>query len=148
MLKCEKLTTLDFKLTVNIERKFDMDPASITAILTGISPILSNILDRLLNKKTKKTINEEVAMSTKPIAHDVGTLQEQFKKLDAQVKTDKDTIEKHDKALIELTEATQQVLAAISKLDAQLTRLRIVSHRAIGLAGLSILAAILVAAFK
>ena len=95
-----------------------------------------------------KTLGEAEAILRKRIADDVGSLQEQVRthrqvidKLVEQVKADKDMIEKHNEVLIHLSEAAQQFAAA-------LTNLRITSYVAIGLAGLSLVAAILFKVLK
>src|SRR2546425_11009382 len=92
-----------------------------------------------------KTINEAEAILRKRMADDVGSLQEQLQdhrqvidKLVEQVKADKDMIQKHNEVLIQLSERAQQALVGMK-------RLRTLSYLAIGLAGLSALAAIVLA---
>ena len=95
-----------------------------------------------------KTINEAEAILRKRMADDVGSLQEQLRdhrqvidKLVEQVKADKDMIQKHNEVLIQLSERAQQALVGMK-------RLRTLSYLAIGLAGLSALAAIVLAILK
>jgi hypothetical protein len=95
-----------------------------------------------------KTLSEAEAILRKRIADDVGSLQEQVRthrqvidKLVDQVKADKDMIEKHNEVLIHLSEAAQQV-------DTALARQRIASYCAMGIAGLSLLAAVLIRFLK
>ena len=95
-----------------------------------------------------KTINEAEAILRKRMADDVGSLQEQLQdhrqvidKLVEQVKADKDMIQKHNEVLIQLSERAQQALVGMK-------RLRTLSYLAIGLAGLSALAAIVLAILK
>jgi len=95
-----------------------------------------------------KTINEAEAILRKRMADDVGSLQEQLQdhrqvidKLVEQVKADKDMIQKHNEVLIQLSERAQQALVGMK-------RLRTLSYLAIGLAGLSALAAIVLAVLK
>jgi hypothetical protein len=91
-----------------------------------------------------KTINEVKAILSKDMADDIGSLREQIRdhrqvleKLVEQVRADRDMLEKHNDVLIKLSEAAQQTVAEVA-------RLRVVSYWAIGLAGLSILLAVLV----
>ena len=95
-----------------------------------------------------KTINEAEAILRKRMAEDVGSLQEQIRdhrqvidKLVEQVKADKDMIQKHNEILIQLTEQAQQAVAGTA-------RLRILCYSAIGLAGLSAFAVILLVILK
>jgi len=95
-----------------------------------------------------KTLSEAEAILRKRMADDVGSLQEQVRthrqvidKLVEQVKADKDMLEKHNEVLIHLSEAAQHV-------DAALARQRIVSYFAIGLAALSLFAAVLFRVLK
>ena len=95
-----------------------------------------------------KTINEAEAILRKRMADDVGSLQEQLQdhrqvidKLVEQVKADKDMIQKHNEVLIQLSERAQQAVVGVK-------RLRTLSYLAIGLAGLSALAAIVLAVLK
>ena len=95
-----------------------------------------------------RTINEAEAILRNRMADDVGSLQEQMRdhrqvidKLVEQVKADKDLLQKHNEVLIELSEEAQMTAAAVA-------RLRILSYGAIGLAGVSVLAAILLAILK
>ena len=90
-----------------------------------------------------KTLSEAEAILSKRIAGDVGSLQEQVRahrevidKLVDQVKADKDMIEKHNEVLIHLSETAQHAAVAQAKL-------RLISFWAIGMAGLSLLTAIL-----
>lgn len=117
-------------------------------ILGGISASLE-----LLRKAKEffypdKTINDAVAISHKRMAADVGSLQEQLRthrevidKLVEQVKAGKDLIEKHNDVLIQLSEATREAVAGLAGL-------RTLSYCAIGLAGVSLCAAILLVIFK
>jgi len=95
-----------------------------------------------------QTINEAEAILRKSVANDIGPLQEQIcdhrqviDKLVGQVKADKDMIEKHNEVLINLSEAAQQTIAEVASL-------RLISCWAIGLAGLSVLLAVLVVVLK
>jgi len=87
-----------------------------------------------------KTLREAEAILSKRIVEDVGSLQEQIRihrqvidKLVEQVKADKDLIEKHNEVLIQLSETTELIGAA-------LTRLRAISYTAVGLGILSLAA--------
>jgi len=87
-----------------------------------------------------KTLSEAEAILSKRIVDDVGSLQEQIRnhrqvidKLVEQVKADKELIEKHNEVLIQLSETTPLIGAA-------LTRLRAITYASIGLAILSLVA--------
>jgi hypothetical protein len=89
-----------------------------------------------------KTLSEAEAILSKRIVDDVGSLHEQIRihrqvidKLVEQVKADKDLIEKHNEVLIQLSETTQLIGDA-------LTRLRAISYASIGLAILSLAACV------
>src|SRR5439155_13047323 len=95
-----------------------------------------------------KTINEAEAILRKRMAEDVGSLQEQIRdhrqvidKLVEQVKADKDMIQKHNEVLIQLSEQAQEAVAGV-------VRLRILAYLATGLAGLSVVAVIVLAILK
>ena len=122
-----------------------MHHIAIPVILETIAAGL-NILEK--GKKwfhPDKTINEAEAILRKHIPDDVRALQEQTKaqrqaidRMVEQLKANKEMIEKHNEVLINLSEAARQAVGEIS-------RLRVLSYWAIGLAGLSIAAAILLA---
>ena len=115
-----------------------MEPIS---ILAGISASLELLKNAKQFFYPNKTINEALAISSKRMADDVGSLQEQLRahrqvldKVVEQLRADKDMIEKHNEVLIQLSEATQQAIAGVA-------RLQFVSYCAIGFAVLSTLAA-------
>jgi len=95
-----------------------------------------------------KSINEAEAILRKPIPDDVRSLQEETRahrqvigRMVEQMKANKEMIEKHNEVLINLSEAAKQVVGEIARLRAR-------SYWAIGLAGLSIAAAVLLAVLK
>jgi len=82
------------------------------------------------------------------MADEVGSLQDQMHdhrqvidKLVEQVKADKDMIQKHNEVLIQLSEQAQEAVAGVLKL-------RILAYSATGLAGLSVVAVIMLAILK
>jgi hypothetical protein len=117
-----------------------MDPLT---IMTGISASLQLLQNARDLFRRDKTISEAAAISRKRMADDVGSLQEQLRahrevidKLVEQAKADKDMLEKHNDVLIQLSGAIQEAVTSV-------TRVRIVAYWAIGLAGSSVLLAIL-----
>ncbi len=95
-----------------------------------------------------KTLNEAEEILAKRVANDVESLQQQIQthrqvmdKLVEQVKADKDMIEKHNEVLIQLSETMQEVGATLSKL-------RVTCYWALGLAGVSLCAAIILKFLK
>jgi hypothetical protein len=118
------------------------------AIIAGISTSVQLLKSAKEFFYPNKTIDEASAISSKQMAQDVGTLQEQLKahrevidRLVEQVKADKDMIEKHNEVLIQLGEAAQEALADAAKL-------RIIALCAIGISALACVGAILVAILK
>lgn len=95
-----------------------------------------------------KALSDAEAILRKRMADDVGSLQEQVRnhrdvmdKLVEQVRADKDLLEKHNEVLIRLGEAAEE-------LAERYARLQIVCYVALGIAGVSLLVAILFKVLK
>jgi septal ring factor EnvC (AmiA/AmiB activator) len=108
-------------------------PHRIKAIFSGGLHLFNAVKDFLFQDRVKTKLND--------VANDVGSLQEKIRDHRQDIDQVKTDIEKHKKDLNNLREEAQQTGTEVAKL-------RIVSYWAIGLAGLSVLLAVLVWVFK